>query len=600
MARQISRIQISRIQIVAALAIVPFLALAGCRSLTTSGRSSSLDSDTALDGNLSSPIHAGSWADNHKPLPVPTGRAALGSPGDAKASFVDVAGSSGLSYRWHIAGPRPLDILQTIGNGCAFLDYDNDGNLDILLVGTDHLALFRGDGRGHFRDVSQATGLATLKGHFLGCAVGDYDNDGYEDLYISGYRTGLLLHNEGGRRFRDVTQAAGLRPQPWGTSAAFGDVDNDGRLDIYVGNYVDFDPAKNQRLCTVRGHTTGCGPYKYKRIPGVLYHNDGHGRFSDVTQAYVQHVHGATLGVAFADYDGSGRPSLYLSNDEVEGDMLQNVGKKLLSAGLKSGTAYGGPSVTHGGMGMDWGDYTNEGRLSFIVATYRNETKCIYHNEGGGLFREASDSLALTAPTRPYVAFGTKWLDYDNDGWLDLMIANGHVQDNVAAVTQGVAYREPTQLFHNDHGRVFVDLSAHAGEDLQKPVVGRGLAVGEFDNDGRVDALVVDSEGAPLLLRNESAPVGHWLLLKLIGVKSNRDGIGALVTVTAGGLTQTRLCHTDGSYLSASDVRVHVGLGKAMTAQTVSIRWPSGRKDVFHNVRADRIVVAREGVTSSL
>jgi len=547
------------------------------------------------------PPRPGSWLSVHKTPPsAPTGAAAIGSPGKAKALFVDVARQAGINYRWTIPGPRPLDILQTIGNGCAFLDYDNSGNLSVLLVGTDHVALYKGDGHGHFTDVSHAMGLDTLKGHFLGCAVGDYDNDGYEDVYLSGYRTGLLLHNDGGKRFTDVTQAAGLKPQPWGTSCAWADVDNDGRLDLYVGGYANYDRKTGPALCKDHDILSSCGPSYYSGVRGTLYQNAGNGRFRDVTQPWgLQNSTGKTLGVAFADYNGSGYPSLYLANDERQGNLFQNSGARMKDVGRESGTAYDGRFQMHGGMGVDWGDYDNDGKMDLFIAAFRSEPKTIHHNEGGGLFQDHSAVLTFAAATEPYVAFGGKWLDYDNDGWLDLMIANGHVQDNIAAIDKGATYREPTQLFRNDRGRLLVDMSARAGADLPRPLVGRGLAVGDFDNDGRVDALVVDSEGTPLLLHNESAPVGHWLSLKLVGTKSNHDGIGARVTVTTrtatGGLTQMRLCHTDGSYLSASDVRVHVGLGIAAVAERVVVRWPSGQVDVLRHVKADRFLTVREG-----
>jgi len=549
-----------------------------------------------------SSIQPGSWITIHKTPPsAPTGAAAIGSPGESKASFVDVAQRAGLHYRWSIPGPRPLDILQTIGNGCALLDYDNSRHLSALLVGTDHVALYKGDGHGHFADVSHATGLDRLRGHFLGCAVGDYDNDGFEDVYISGYRMGLLLHNEGGKRFTDVTARAGIKPAGWGTSCAFAEtVPDSGRLDLYVGHYAKYDPKIGPRVCKDHDILSSCGPNYYPPEPGVLYQNQGGGKFRDVTAAWnAGKGTGKTLGVAFADYDLSGHPSLYLANDERVGNLLHNDGGRMKDVGRESGTAYDGRFSVHGGMGEDWGDYDNDGKPDLFIASFRTEPKTIHHNEGGGLFQDRAEGLTFGAATRPYVAFGGKWLDFDNDGWLDLMVANGHVQDNIAAIDKEASYREPTQFFRNDHGRLLVDLSARAGRDLQRPLVGRGLAVGDFDNDGRVDALVVDSEGAPLLLRNQSAPVGHWLSLKLVGTKSNRDGIGALVTVTtstpAGSLTQTRLCHTDGSYLSASDVRVHVGLGRAAAAQTVSIHWPSGQTDVLHHVQADQFLIVREG-----
>jgi len=528
-------------------------------------------------------------------LRAPAGLPPAPAPGPVR--FVDVAAQSGINYRWTISTPRPLNILGTIGNGCALLDYDHSGHLSALLVGTDHLALFKGDGRGHFTDVSHQTGLDTLRGHFLGCAVGDYDNDGFEDIYVSGYRTGLLLHNEGGRRFTDVTARAGLKAQPWGTSAAFAEIiPGSGRLDLFVGNYVRFGPQTVPQMCPWKGVQVACGPNMYGPEFGALYHNLGQGRFKRVGWG-LDKTSGKVLGAAFADYDQSGRQSLYLANDMVPGDLLRNDGTRLVDVATASGTAFGNDGLPHGGMGLDWGDYDNDGRLDLMVGTFQNQTKSVFHNSGNGLFEDRSLALGLMRPT-PYVTFGVKWADFDNDGWLDLLLTSGHIIDNVAEASEGLTYRQPTTLFHNESGRQFTDVSAQAGLALAAPLVGRGLAVGDFDNDGRVDALVVDSEGAPLLLHNESAPVGHWLSLKLAGTRSNRDGIGALVTVTAGGLTQTRLCHTDGSYLSASDVRVHVGLGEAAVAQTVTVRWPSGQRDIFRHVQANKFLLAQEGAQS--
>ncbi len=551
---------------------LPLVSLVGCR--TTDSRIVALARDV--------PAHAATPAPQQAGPPI----------------FVDVAESAGLHYRWQIAGKRPLNILQSIGNGCAFLDYDNDGFLDILLVGPK-LALYKGDGKGHFTDVTAAVGLEKFSGHFLGCAVGDYDNDGYDDVYISGYRTGLLLHNEGGRRFRDATTEAGLKPQPWGSSASFADLDGDGRLDLYVCNYARFGPDTKPQLCDNHGIPSACGPRSYRPEYGVLYHNEGRGRFRDVTRAWhADKVSGYALGAAVADYDHSGQQSLAIANDQAPGDLLHRQGAALANVGQASGMAYSASGSVYGGMGIDWGDYDNDGKLDLVIATYQDQAKCVFHSEGR-TFTEQSARLGL-APAIPYVTFGAKWLDFDNDGWLDLMLANGHVQDNVAEVNalwgglKTGSYREPTQLFHNLKGARFDDVSARLGGNASRPIVGRGLALGDFDNDGRVDALVADSEGAPLLLHNVSAPVGHWLLFKLIGTGSNRDGIGALLTVEAAGRTLLRRCATDGSYLSASDKRVHVGLGRA-TRATVRVRWPDGKTQVYANIAADRIVTLREG-----
>lgn len=527
------------------------------------------------------------------PAPTITPPPHLIGKDDGSARFSNGTAQAGLRYQWSIPGPRPLDILQTIGNGCAFLDYNNDGNLDILLVGT-HVALYQGDGHGHFTDVSHATGLDKLVGHFLGCAVGDYDNDGYDDTYISGYRTGVLLHNERGQRFMDVTRQAGLPPQPWGTSCAFADVDGDGRLDLYVANYAVFDPTTSQRLCLDRGHLSSCGPVNYMPYYGILYHNEGSGQFRDMNRSWKVGGPGRNLGVAFADYDHSGHQSVYLSDDENPQVLLQNTGKHFVSVSRKTATSWNSLGLMFGGMGLDWGDYDNDGYPDLFVASFQTEPKCLFHNSGDGLFDNLSDAIGLY-PARQYVTFGVKWLDYDNDGWLDLMIANGHVQDNIAEIDKSASYREPTQLFHNDKGKRFIDMSQQAGTALQQPIVGRGLAIGDYDNDGRLDALVVNSEGAPLLLHNESRNAGHWLSLQLIGTKSNRNAYGATVTIKSDELTQTRFCHTDGSYLSASDKRVHIGLGPARMVETLTVRWPSGQVDVLRHVAADRHLVLLEG-----
>ena len=517
--------------------------------------------------------------------------------GTAPPLFAEVASAAGLRYRWTVAGKRPLNILQTIGNGCAFLDYDNDGNLDILLIGPQ-LALYKGDGKGHFTDVTRSMGLDRCRGHFLGCAVGDYDNDGYDDLYISAYRGGILLHNEHGKGFRNVTRQSGIASQAWGTSCAFGDFDGDGKLDLYICNYADFGPETQPQLCDFHGIPSSCGPHYYTPLKGKLYHNLGQGRFQDVTGPWkADSVHGRGLGVAFADYNASGRQSLVIANDENPGDLLANQGGHFRNVGVESGTAYDSATNVHGGMGLDWGDSTNSGRFDLVVATFFAEDKCLYRNDGNGIFAERCRSMGLSQPLMPYVSFGVKFLDYDNDGFLDLCFANGHVQDNIDRIEK-TTYREPLALMHNEAGKQFQDVSSLAGPAFTAPLVGRGLAVGDFDNDGKLDLLVVDSEGSPLLLHNRVAGSGHWLGVKLVGVRSNRDGYGAILKAEANGLHLTQRCGTDGSYLSASDRRVHFGLGGAKRVDILTVQWPSGIKDVFHDVPADQYLTIREGTAS--
>jgi hypothetical protein len=514
----------------------------------------------------------------------------------APPTFLDVAQSAGLHYTWTIPGKRPLNILQTAGNGCAFLDYNNDGFLDILLVGPS-LALYQGDGHGHFTDVTHQTGLDRLHGHFLGCAVGDYDNDGYDDLYLSGYKTGLLLHNDQGRRFTDVTAQAGLSPQPWGTSCIFFDADNDGKLDLFVGNYVKFGPDTRPQLCSLRGVLTSCGPSDYQPLRGVLYHNLGHGRFQDVTHAWgLDTMIGRTLGVAAGVYGPHFLPALALADDETPGNLFIFHGRSAEDIGTQTGVARNGAEVV-GGMGIDWGDYDNDGNLDLVIATYENQGKLLMHNADGVMTTQDSYGVGL-GDEGLRVAFGVKFLDVDNDGRLDLLFANGHIESNVDQIggigpASNFVYRQPLMLFHNVDGSRYENASAQLGSGAERSIVGRGLATGDFDNDGKIDVLVTDAEGTPLLLHNVSPSAGHWMEIKLRGSRSNRDGIGALVTVEAEGKKLLRLCTTGGSYLSASDRRVHIGLGDAK-AGTVTVRWPSGTTRSYGHIAADRIVTLTE------
>ncbi len=533
------------------------------------------------------------------------------------AHFEDVDANAGLRYLWQIKEKRPLNILQTIGNGCAFLDCDQDGNLDILFVGKQ-LALYRGDGHGHFTDVTKQAGLDRLHGHFLGCAVGDYDNDGYPDIYLSGYQTGLLLHNRGSKGktsatasphqipyFEDVTQAAGLKTQPWGTSAAWVEtVPGSGRLDLFVANYARFGPQHDiPQLCLFNNIQSSCGPRYYHPLKGVLYRNQGNGHFTDVSKiSGIDTTSGRGLGVAFADLDGRGLPALALANDEMPGDLMIPKSTKpplrYSNAGASSGLAYDRDGNKHGGMGLDWGDYDNDGRLDLLVTTFQSEPKSLYHNDMGNQFSDFSFNSGLGTAMAPNVSFGCKFFDYDNDGWLDLIIASGHVQDNIEQIDTSAHYRQPTRIFHNQGvggAPQFVEVSTKAGTASQLPIVGRGLAIGDYDNDGRMDALVVDSEGKPLLLHNLTEPTGHWFGIRLIGSKSNRDGYGARLTAQLGGRTLLRHCHADGSYLSSSDPRVHFGLGTATQVDTLTIRWPDGHQDILRNLPADRYVTFREG-----
>ena len=509
------------------------------------------------------------------------------------AHFREVAAEAGLNYQWTPPGRKPLNILQTIGNGCAFLDYDQDGNLDVLLVGPTP-ALFKGDGKGHFTDVSAETGIGALKGYFLGCAVGDADNDGFPDVYLSGYREARFLHNAGGKSFRDTTAAMRLKPQPWGTSAGFADLDGDGFLDLYVCNYADFDPKTVPQLCKFQTKDRGdvlssCGPRYYKGVKGVMYRNKGGKSFEDVTKAWVFDTHnGRGLGVAFGDIDGSGRVAVSVANDEAPGDLFYRKGAAMKFDNIAeiAGTARDRSGSLHGGMGADWGDYNNDGKLDLFVATFRNEAKTLYRNEGGTQFTDVSYPVGVARPALPYVTFGCKFFDADNDGWQDIILCNGHVQDNIKLI-ENADFPQPIVFMRNAAPGVYDDATQMSGIGALPPIVGRGLAIGDYDNDGRVDVLIVDSEGKPLLLHNEADGRKNWVGFRCVD-KTGRDAYGAVLTLKAGGVTQTRQCQPSGSYLSMSDPRVHFGIGNAAQADSFTVRWPDGKVETLPNVTMNR------------
>jgi hypothetical protein len=539
-------------------------------------------------------------------------------------AFHDVTREAGIRFSIGHGGRSPLNILETAGYGCAFLDADGDGWLDLLLIGPSRCALYRNQGtrpttndprltgRGdslvvgrsslvRFTDVTSGSGLhpASPASLWMGCATGDYDNDGRVDLLLTGYRCATLFHNEGGT-FRDAGTAIPLRRDLWSTSAVFFDADDDGRLDLYVGAYVKFGQGTPQ-LCDFSGTQAACPPTYYDPERGRLYRNLGGGQFIDETRrAGLAASYGKTLGVAAADYDGDGRVDLYLANDGMPGELFRNQGGRFVNVGVESNTAFNYESREQAGMGVDWGDYDGDGRLDLVVTTFQYEPTSLYHNKGSGIFREEGFAAGIGDPTLSRLGFGARFFDADNDGDLDLLQANGHVQDNVAQIVPGVAYAQSAQLFENMGGRRrgerirFRDVSGTAGAGITTPIVGRGLAVGDIDNDGDLDLLIANLEGAPRLLWNESPRRGHAVTLRLVGRRSPRDGTGARVTLRAGGRLQTREAGTGGSYLSAGDPRVHFGLGTATTAESVTIRWPSGARQTLRSIPAGREVTVIE------
>jgi hypothetical protein len=505
-----------------------------------------------------------------------------------------VAQEAGIRFTLGHGGRSPLNILETAGHGCAFLDVDGDGWLDILLVGQPRCALYRNLGAKSgasptFQDISAAAGL-TMDGYWMGCATGDYDNDGRVDLLLTGYHCAALLHNEGGR-FRDVSAGIPLPRGAWNSSAAFFDADGDGRLDLYVGAYVKFGP-KTLQLCDFSGIQAACPPTYYDAERGRLFRNLGQGRFADVTRAAgLDAAHGKTLGVAVADFDGDGRPDLYLANDGMPGDLFHNLGGKFADVGLESGTAFNHESREQAGMGVDWGDYDGDGLLDLVVTTFQYEPTSLYHNEGHSLFTEEGYAAGIGDASLSRLGFGARLFDADNDGDLDLITANGHVQDNAARIFPGVTYAQPVQLFENLGERRFLDVSAADGPAFSKPIVGRGLAVGDYDNDGDLDVLIANLEGPPLLLRNDTPRTARALAVRLQGHTAPRDGTGTRLTLRTGSRLQIREAGTGGSYLSAGDPRIHFGLGSASQADSLTIRWPSGATETRTHVLAGTLTL---------
>jgi hypothetical protein len=499
-----------------------------------------------------------------------------------------VAAEVGLEYRANEATRRPRDILETNGSGCAFLDYDGDGRLDILLVGKPKCALFRNEGE-RFRDVTREAGL-DAEGHWIGVGAADWDNDGDPDLCLSGYRTGAMYRNDGGR-FTDVTAASGVRFPKWGQSPAFADTDNDGLVDLFISAYAEFGPD-SPRYCARNHIEATCGPELYRPELGRLFRNLGGGRFEDVTRrAGLTNAHGRSWGAAFQDFNDDGRQDLYVANDMIACDLFENLGGgRFRNIGLASSTAYDGNGNRIGGMAADWADYDGDGLPDLLVTAFSAQHSVLFRQVLPGTFQDASDQAGVSQPTIPYVGFGGKFIDFDNDGRRDLFLANGHIMDNVERLSRGETYRQPLQLLRNAGSR-FEDMSRRL-RDLPA-VVARGAAFGDYDNDGRVDVLVMDLEGPPLLLRNR-AEGGSWIGFILVGGASNREGIGARLLVRTAGRMQRLECQTSGSLTSCNDPRVVVGLGSASQVDEVEIRWPSGETSRLQNPPLRRYLVLRE------
>ncbi len=495
----------------------------------------------------------------------------------AVVTFADITHAAGIDFHLTCGSPDKQYIMDSMCGGVAAFDYDNDGWMDILLVNGSTLEdvqsgkchsskLYRNNHDGTFTDVTMKSGLAHC-GWGFGVAVGDYDNDGWEDLYITYLDGGILYRNNGNGTFTDVTQKAGVANDGlWGTSAAFGDYDNDGYLDLYVVNYVDLDLKHLPRFgegpyCQYRGIPVSCGPRGLKGGRDRLYHNNGNGTFSDVTKKLdIDPNSSYGLGVIWLDYDLDGCLDLYVADDSSPSMLYHNDCKGVFTeVGTEAGTAYSADGREQAGMGVDSADYDNDGWPDIVKTNFSDDSNNLYHNDHNGEFTDMAGPANFGPISIPFLGFGVKFLDLDNDGWKDIFVANGHVNPQVDQHSFGIAYAERPLLFHNLREGKFSEIGTKAGPTLSRQYVARGAATADFFNRGAEDLLVSILDDSPLLLRNQSSPRGHWLRIKTIGTRSNHDGFGARVEVKAGSLTQTAEVRANSSFESASDPRLHFG-----------------------------------------
>jgi len=551
----------------------------------------------------------------HLPPPVPL--------------FREVAEEVGLKFRHFAGATGEYHMPEIMGAGVALFDYDNDGDLDVYMVQGTMLdpaqdprqakfppplnwkpgnRLFRNllseTGKLEFVDITEKAGVGHV-GYGMGVAVGDYDNDGFQDLYVTNFGHNVLYHNNGDGTFTDVTMHAGVDDPRWSTSAAWVDYDRDGRLDLFVANYLDFTVKGNKRCYASTGERDYCTPKMYQPVPARLFHNRGDGTFEDVTEATrIGAAIGPGLGVVCADFNGDGWPDIYVANDGAAAHLWINQRNGAFKeSSLLSGTAYNAEGAPQAGMGVAAGDFDNDGDEDIFKTNLTNEGCNLYVNDGHGNFYDASVEFGLFGPTFPYTGFGTEWFDYDNDGHLDLFIANGAVNRIESLRGSRYPFNQNNQLFRNEgDGRKFREMTGVAGPALALSEVSRGAAFGDINNDGAIDIVVANNNGPARLLLNQSDSLSHnhWLLVRLEAANGNRFAIGAKIEICLRGRRFLRRAHTDGSYLSANDVRVHFGLGDDAKIEKLIVHWPDGRREDWERIQADRIVTIRQGTGRSI
>jgi hypothetical protein len=572
---------------------VSFL-LAGCKKDATqeSTTNATAPEQTTIQGALNqAPVQA--------EAPRPSGA----------IEFTDVTAQAGIHFKHNSGAFGKKYLPETLGPGCAFLDYDNDGWQDILLVNSTNWpekkgaktfpALYHNNQNGTFTDVTGAAGLA-VDMYGLGCAIADYDNDGFVDIYITAVGANHLFRNLGGGKFSDVSAKAGVNDPGFSTSAAWLDYDKDGKLDLFVCNYVEWSVEKDQ-LCTLDGKNKSyCTPQSYKGQSATLYKNRGNGTFENVTQrAGLLDPTSKSLGVAVFDYNSDSWPDLFVANDTEPNKLYKNNGNGTFTdEALTAGVAFSEAGTPRAGMGVDTADYDNSGREGIVIGNFTNESMALYRNDGTGLFTDEAGASGIGKMSAQSLTFATFFFDYDLDGLPDIFAANGHVSDDITVVQPQVKYAQPPHLFRNKGKKKFEEVTAKLGKAMQRAIVGRGAAYGDMDNDGDLDLLIMANNGPARLLRNDNGNQNDLLRVKTVGSRSNRDGIGARVTLkTAAGTRLMQVVKTGSSYCSQSELPLTFGLGKSDPSKgmTLEIAWPSGQVEIIPEVKPNQSIIVQEG-----
>ncbi len=535
------------------------------------------------------------------------------TPTPAVPRFEDISRRAGLNVP-HLSSPENRYIIESMSGGVGFIDCDNDGKLDILTIngssveryrngGDLMVTLYHQDADLKFTNITESAGL-TRKGWGMSVAVADFDNDGWNDLYISGFGGNVLYRNLGNCRFEDVTEKAGVRSSGFSVGSPWADYDRDGFVDLFVPRYVVIDMdhlpefGKDEKTCRFRGVMVQCGP---RGLPGesdFLFHNRGNGTFEEVSKraGVDDPLHYFGMSAVWGDYDNDGWPDLYVTNDGDPNQLYHNKGNGTFEeVGLLSGTALSVDGREKGGLGADFGDFDRDGQLDIYVTNFVDEANSLYWNQGKTGFTDVAASAGIAQVTAPLVGWGVGFIDFDNDGWLDLFTAHGHVYPQMDQISYGAGYKQPLLLFRNNRNRTFENISAQAGFDRLPPAAHRGVAFGDVNNDGKTDLLILNVGEPPTLLLNRTETSNHAVLFKLIGTKSNKAAIGARVTVTTADGKAIDEVRAGGSYMSQNDLRLHFGLGQQTVMSNVEIRWPSGATENYKDLAADFIYTITEG-----